>query len=465
MTSENPLTGPSEPELSPFSPPTPAPAPAPMPAPNPVGSTPPAPSRLTISGFTPLDAAPAPTIQDPFADTFEAPTRTPQAPRRKRGWLIVLVTALITALILGGVLLGAWRFARHLIPGNAPAITPPTQPAPAPVQPRSDGLPQWERVAAAVAPSVVTIHVTNGNKSGVGSGVIYSSEGLIITNHHVISDAQGEGGEIRVTLSDYRVYKARIVGTDPTSDLAVLQLENPPVDLPAASFGNSSNLIVGQPVMAIGAPLGLSDTVTTGIVSALDRPVEVTAERQTDPSDPFGQFDSQQAAETIITNAIQVDAPINPGNSGGPLFDAQGQVIGINSSIASIAQVGTDQAGSIGLGFAIPIDLVRSVADQLITKGKVDHAILGVSIGSVVLDVNGTSHLGALVSEVVPGGAADQAGIREKDLITHVNGKRTPSAKSLQGTIRQFTAGSEVTVTVVRNGETLDITTTLQLKQ
>lgn len=396
----------------------------------------------------------------PQPPTADAPT-----PKRRRGFLVPLLTILAATIFIVGAGLLAWTYRGAFMPRQDGPIVPPSATADAPpsIPEIPDGTPNWEGVSAAVGPAVVTINVSNGNSGGVGSGVIYTTDGLIITNHHVINDAQGEGGKIHVTLPDQRMYAAQIVGTDPSSDLAVIRLENPPSDLQAASFGTSSSLKVGQPVMAIGAPLGLSNTVTTGIISALDRPVAVEAERKADPEDPFGQFDSQTpSAETIITNAIQVDASINPGNSGGPLFNRDGQVIGINSSIASIAARGADSAGSIGLGFAIPVDLVRSVADQLITNGKVDHAILGVTISTVALNIDGTGHLGALINEVVPGGAADQAGVHQEDLITHVNGKRTPSSKALQGAIRAFTAGTEVTLTVVRDGKPIDLKVTLQ---
>lgn len=406
--------------------------------------------------------SPASDIYFPAPDYFETPT---SQEKKSRGCLITFLSVFLTLAILAGTVFGIWYFKPELIhklfshdTDTQQSTTVPTVPAPLP---EAVGLPQWEKVSAAVSPSVVTINVTNGSTGGVGSGVIYNPEGLIITNHHVIRDGQGETGEIAVTLHDQRVYDAEIVGTDKTSDLAVIKLKNPPSDLVVASIGTSKDLVVGQPVMAIGAPLGLSNTVTTGIISALDRPVEVSAKKG-DSDDPFGQLDPKAAGDTVVTNAIQIDASINPGNSGGPLFNQQGQVIGINSSIASISENSDGEGGSIGLGFAIPADLVRSVSDQLVQHGKVNHAVLGVSITSIARDVKGTHHLGVLVEDVTPGGAADKAGIREQDMITHIDDKRTPSAKSLQGVIRTYTAGSEVTVTVIRGGETLKLTATLQ---
>lgn len=410
----------------------------------------------------PLYQAPDPEI------IFAQPAPAPESRGGKKGLscMTIIVSVLVTLALVAAGLWALWTYGRHLLitephaPQSGQTYTPDPPPL-TDVDPQA--APHWESVSAAVSPSVVTISVSDGSRGGgVGSGVIYSNDGLIITNHHVIADAQGEGGKIAVTLPDQRIYTAQIVGTDPTSDLGVIRLDNPPSDLTVASFGTSSNLVVGQPVMAIGAPLGLSNTVTTGIVSALDRPVEVSATHNVDPEDPFGQLDPESAGDTIVTNAIQVDASINPGNSGGPLFNQQGQVIGINSSIASIAEPGSDRAGSIGLGFAIPVDLVRSVADQLINNGKVAHALLGVSITSVAGELDGARHLGALIEKVVPGGAADLAGLRENDLITHVNGKRVPSAKALQGVIRQYTAGTEVTVTVIREGQSVEVHAALQ---
>lgn len=401
-------------------------------------------------------------LSNPFAPL---PPAEPAQPVKKRRWLRVFVifTVLvgIFMFVTGLVGVGFWGYSQlHVRDGAIVPATP--QPAPEIAQ-TPDGSPNWQGVSAAVASSVVTINVSTQDSGAVGSGVIYSAEGLILTNHHVIKDAQNDGGEIRVTLTDQRFFAAQIVGTDPTTDLAVIKLQNPPSDLNVASFGTSKTLAVGQAVMAIGSPLGLSNTVTTGIISALDRPVEVSAQRKADPNDPFAQFLPHASADdTIITNAIQIDASINPGNSGGPLFDAQGKVIGINSSIASIAQAGSDSAGSIGLGFAIPVDLARNVADQLVSKGRVAHAILGVTIKSVAVDVDGTAHLGAQVDQLVPGGAADLAGVHSKDLITHIDGRRVGSAKALQGMIRSFTAGDSITVTIVRDGHVMDIPVTLQ---
>ena len=223
--------------------------------------------------------------------------------------------------------------------------------------------------------------------------------------------------------------------------------------------------------MAIGAPLGLSKTVTTGIVSALNRPVEVAVDDdssknngQGDSSDPFGQQKrNQSSSDTVITNAIQVDASLNPGNSGGPLFDQTGAVVGINSSIKSVTS-SDGQAGSIGLGFAIPSDLVTSVADQLIAKGTVSHAVLGVNVTTAAVSVGGDTYAGAEIADVTSGGAADKAGLRKGDVITQVEGQEVSSAKQLTGYIRRYKGGDTVKLTYVRDGASHEVQVALQAK-
>lgn len=282
------------------------------------------------------------------------------SPRRGPGWgALVLAMACTAGLAIGGTLV----IGQNL---HSSVTTPLVSQTSAPAQSNSAGTAvDWENVAQTVSPAVVTISVSAQNSSGIGSGAIVDSAGNIVTNYHVISSVVDGSGRIQVTLTDGRIYEAKIVGTDKSTDLAVIRLVNPPSDLVAAQFGQSSDLKVGQPVMAIGSPLGLSNTVTTGIVSALNRPVQVQAsesQNQDSSKDPFGQLQQQgNQSQSITTNAIQVDASINPGNSGGPLFNEHGQVIGINSSIASLSSSSNSEAGSIGLGFAIPSDLVVSV--------------------------------------------------------------------------------------------------------
>ncbi|WP_219585628.1 S1C family serine protease [Schaalia turicensis] len=418
----------------------------------------------------------------PYTSPLSAPTNTPtvaiarrSSKRRGPSWLAMILGMTVTAAVS---LSGAFAMinAGHG-KANETDSSANTKTSASTVQPVSTSGedPDWQAVAAAVQPAVVTISVSSSSSSGVGSGVIYDAQGDIVTNYHVVSGATGADATIQVTLSDGRLYNATVVGTDPTTDLAVIRLENAPSDLTVAAFGSSSDLAVGQEVMAVGAPLGLSNTATTGIISALNRPVEVSRSKENsqevDPNDPFGQLpgfgggqeenqaQAQSSTDTQITNAIQVDASINPGNSGGPLFDATGKVIGINSSIAS--NTSSDKAGSIGLGFAIPVDLVTSVADQLIATGTVDHAVLGVSVTTKAVAVDGSNVAGASVEELTRGGAAAQAGLQAGDVITAVDGESVSSSKQLTGYIRRYRSGQEVTITYVRNGEKRDVTVTL----
>ncbi len=417
-----------------------------------------------------------------YPSPLSASTNTPTAPvatqspkRRGPSWLAMILGMVATvAVSLSGAFVmlnvGHGKASETDSSANTATSASTVQPVTA-----SGEDPDWKAVAAAVQPAVVTISVRSSSSSGVGSGVIYDAQGDIVTNYHVVSGATGADATIQVTLSDGRLYNATVVGTDPTTDLAVIRLENAPSDLTVAAFGSSSDLAVGQEVMAVGAPLGLSNTATTGIISALNRPVEVSRSKEdsqeADPNDPFGQLPgfgggqeenqarAQASTDTQITNAIQVDASINPGNSGGPLFDATGRVIGINSSIAS--NTSSDKAGSIGLGFAIPVDLVTSVADQLIATGTVDHAVLGVSVTTKAVAVDGSNVAGASVEELTRGGAAAQAGLQAGDVITAVDGEPVSSSKQLTGYIRRYRSGQEVTITYVRNGEKRDVTVTL----
>ena len=269
-----------------------------------------------------------------------------------------------------------------------------------------------------------------------------------------------------MVLSDGRTYAATLVGADPSTDLAVLAMTKPPKGLKAATFGDSSAVKVGDPVMAMGNPLGLADTVTTGIVSALDRPVSTSAATPLQENDPFGGFGRQgmQQAQTeqVVTNAIQTDAAINPGNSGGALLDAGGRVIGITSTIASLGASAGSQSGNIGLGFAIPSNEAKDVAKQLITTGTVKHAYLGVALlpnGTVILD--GAERQAAVVGDVTAGAPAAKAGLRGGDAITKINGQAVDGADSLVGRIRAIAPGTKVTLTFVRDGKAQDVEATL----
>ncbi|GAB3885327.1 S1C family serine protease [Terrabacter terrigena] len=316
--------------------------------------------------------------------------------------------------------------------------------------------PDWGAVAAAVAPSVVSIDVTTQQSSGAGSGVVFDKSGHILTNNHVVEGA-GSNGSITVTLSDGRTYDAAVVGTDPSTDLAVIKLTNAPSDLTPITLGDSEALKVGDPTMAVGNPLGLSGTVTTGIVSALNRPVSTGTSSQS----PFGQ---QSSGNEVVTNAIQTSAAINPGNSGGALVNAKGELIGINSSIASLGQGQGSQSGNIGIGFAIPVKEAKSIADQLIRSGKAQHAFLGVSTRDTVVTDGSAKRAGAQVVSVSNGTPAANAGIRTSDVIIAVDGQRVDSATALVGQIREMTAGEKTKLTIIRGGSRQDVEVTLAVK-
>jgi putative serine protease PepD len=319
-----------------------------------------------------------------------------------------------------------------------------------PVQQADASNPNWTATSAAVSPSVVAITVSGAGGSGQGSGVVIDDRGHVLTNNHVISGAGGQT-EITVTLNDGRAFTATVAGTDPSTDLAVLTLENPPEDLQPVALGDSDALKVGDPVMAVGNPLGLAGTVTTGIVSALNRPVTTSGESQS----------GQSQAEPVVTNAIQTSAAINPGNSGGALVNASGQLVGINSSIATLGSSQGSQGGSIGIGFAIPVNEAKSIASQLIDKGSAQHAFLGVTSEDGTAADGKASRAGATIREVSPGTPAAEAGLRSGDTVIAVDGDLVDSSLSLVAHIRERSVGDKVKLTVLRDGERVELTASL----
>jgi len=347
------------------------------------------------------------------------------------GVLIALLAALA-----GGLAGGYVGYQRAAVSGAGRVFNP--GPAPPAVQNRPST--SVAGIAARILPSVVMIKVDGG--TGTGSGFIVSG-GYIITNNHVVTlDGEVHGAKLQVVFNGGQTASAKLVGTDPYSDIAVIQPQGISKLLPV-QLGNSDGVVVGDPVIAVGSPLGLAGTVTSGIVSALNRPVQ--AGDQTD--------NSSQA----FIDAIQTDAPINPGNSGGPLVNSRGQVVGVNSAIATLGGSsigGSGQSGSIGLGFAIPINQVRRVAAELVQTGKAVHPVIG-----AVIDMAYTGNGARIATSVakgqpavIPGGPAAKAGLRPGDLIVAFDGKPVGSAEELIVDIRVHRPGDEVRITYERGG-------------
>lgn len=358
-------------------------------------------------------------------------------PRRRRAGLAAAVVA-TSLLVGGGAGIGGaavWD-ATHDDPTGSSSASPVSTSTVAnqSTAPAADG--SVESVAQKVLPSVVKIDVTGQQGDASGSGIILTADGTILTNNHVVELAE-DGGSLRVDFNDGTSADATILGTDPLTDTAVIKASGVS-DLTPATIGKSANLGVGQGVVAIGSPFGLDATVTSGIVSALDRPVSVGSDDQ---------------GNSTTYPAIQTDAAINPGNSGGPLVDMSGAVIGINSSIRTAASQSaygsSEQSGSIGLGFAIPIDEVMPIVDQMAKGETPTHARLGIKVG----DPQGTAETGAVVSDVTSGSTAQKAGLASGDLITKVDDQRITGADSLVATIRSYRPGDTVSVTWTAGGK------------
>ena len=377
------------------------------------------------------------------------PNQTPVVTKQKSGMTSHVVTAVVAALVSGALCLGVGFTAItngwvHVPTSSSLSDVKSNTSGSGSAKAKSGTAVDWTAVAKEVSDSVVAIDVATSDGEAKGSGVVISDKGYIATNNHVIFGAQ----QIQVTLASGAVYSAKVVGTDTTTDLAVIKLDNPPSDLKVAEFADSDNLAVGEAVMAIGNPLGYDDTATTGIVSALNRPVTVTDDDN----------------NAIVTNAVQIDAAINPGNSGGPTFNAAGQVIGINSSIASTAS-SSGTAGSIGIGFAIPSNLVKRVTNEIIDNGSVKHVVLGITIKSSSVEADGVTRGCAQVQAVTDGGPASKAGVKAGDSIVAFNGKAVNNNYSLLGYVRASAMGDKVKLTVVRGGNTMDLEVTLDQEE
>ena len=356
-------------------------------------------------------------------------TRPARASRRWLPWAAA-GTALVVGGVIGGVIVAATQSpasgaASASSAVSACAVTP---------------------VANQVLPSVVTIAATGASGSGTGSGEVIRSDGYILTNNHVISIA-ANGGSVQVLFSDGETVPATITGRDPQTDLAVLKIQ-PTEHMKVITLGSSSSVVVGQPVVAIGAPLGLSGTVTSGIVSALDRTVQVP-----------GDNDSL----ALLVSALQTDAAINPGNSGGALVNCAGQLVGVPTAGAQVPSPSGAGGGSIGLGFAIPVDLAKTIADEIIATGRVTHAYFGLSTVPIPPQAAAQAGLpeGLYVRAVAPGGPAASAGLRADDVITSIEGQPATSNIQLQELSLTKKPGDTVTLEYSRGGHSATATVTL----
>jgi putative serine protease PepD len=347
---------------------------------------------------------------------------TAVAPPRRRGLGTMFAATALAAVVGAGAGVGTYA---TLVAGGRPVTAPiSVSTEPASQSPRLDGT--VASAAAKIEPSVVTIAVQSRSGSGVGSGVVLDTDGHILTNNHVVENATRSGG-ITVTFSDGTTADATVVGTSPGNDLAVIKVTGV-ADLVPATFGESQDLQVGQAVVAAGAPLGLTESVTSGIVSNTARPVRSGSD------------------DGAVYLAVQTDAAINPGNSGGPLVDLNGAVVGINSSIAT---TGSDN-GNIGIGFAIPSDVAVRIASEIISTGQSADAALGVTLAGG--DSTSPASTGVSLQSVTAEGAAADAGLRAGDVVTKVNDFETTSPDGLIAAVRFYAPGTEVTVTYIRNG-------------
>lgn len=395
------------------------------------------------------NSAESQTAEAPNQVLNQASSQTPNVVYKKRGFkaeskenstiMVAIVSSIISAIVC--VVVMAFVLTQGLIPipgAGTLADVGAQSPSKGTAVVKGGQSPDWRSVAKNVSGGVVSIQARNSKNMSKGSGAIIDKQGHVVTNNHVIAGMQ----QLQVTLSNGQIYKAKLVGTDKTTDLAVLKVDGLPSSIKPVDFADSDALAVGQPIMAIGNPLGYDDTATTGIVSALNRPVSV--------------MDDQSRSE-IVTNAVQIDAAINPGNSGGPTFDASGKVIGINSSIAATSARG-GTAGSIGIGFAIPSNLVKRVVNEIIKHGSVKHVALGIMVKSVNVTQNNITRGGAQVASVTPGAPAAKAGMRAGDTIVAFNGKSVTSNYSLLGFVRATALGDKATITVVRGNGTVNLT-------
>lgn len=359
------------------------------------------------------------------------------------GTAILIIGASIGAAVGAGVGVGVYNYW--------------TRPAPVIVN-NADSVSWVTAAAAAAAPSVATVSVSSSSGGGNGSGVFLTADGYLLTNTHVVTlDGASASVKIEVKTYDGHVYPGTVVGTDPTNDLAVIKV-SAPVKFTPIVFADSSKLNVGDAVLAIGAPLGLSNTVTKGIVSALNRTIQVASAAAPDNSNGGGLQFYSGSGDSVNLRVIQTDAAINPGNSGGALLNQSGELIGINVAIANAGGTG----GSIGVGFAIPSNVAERIAGEIMKTGSASHALLGAMVtDSANSDATASFSVGAKVVKLTTGGAAEKGGVKAGDIITKFNGVAITSASELTAAVRQEKAGSKATLELIRDGKTVALNVVL----
>ncbi|MEO6532753.1 MAG: trypsin-like peptidase domain-containing protein [Pseudolysinimonas sp.] len=443
------------------------------------------PSEAQPSGAQP----PATPVMTPAASTTAVAPAAPLAatdPSAKKRNVGPLVGALVVGAVLGGAS-GAGVAAWAVSANNSSHGTVTSGPATVTIN-NKDDVNTTTAVAAKAGPSVVTINVTASAEGGTGSGVVLSSDGYVLTNTHVVTlDGASAAGTIEVTTYDGKLYTAKVVGIDPVVDLAVIKLQNAS-GLQPIEFGDSSKINVGDKVVAIGAPLALPNTVTDGIVSALNRSIQIASSAVPDSTGsgdgstpgsgptPFnfwnfgdgggsgsgGSGNGSTSGQTadISLPVIQTDAAINPGNSGGALLDSNGKLIGINVAIASTGSTNSStQSGSIGVGFAIPSALAQRISQEIIKSGKGSHGLLGASVTTATSDKS--SVVGALIASVTSGGGADKAGLKKGDVVTSFNGRPITDSTDLTAQVRTLAPGSTAKLVYVRGTDSTSVTVTL----
>ena len=439
---------------------------------SPQGGQPGGPQSAPQAGHRPGQQPSAPAWgQSPDAHSgraaFGAATTGPavdERPKRRTG---LVATGLVAAVLLSGA--AGWGGASLALSQQQPQ----TQSAPDSSAATGETVADpgtIADVAAAAGPSVVTVQASSSSGAGEGSGVAVAAGGYIVTNNHVVTlDGQTSDATITVETSDGRLLAAEIIGTDPIVDLAVIKVD---VDLPVVTFASSDDVRVGDTAIAIGAPLGLSNSVTDGIVSAVDRGLRIASsaapegeqgqDGQDSQQSPFGfwQEDGAQAAqEEISVPVVQTDASINPGNSGGALLNASGQLMGVNVAIASMGSTSEGSSGSIGIGFAIQASLVQRVVEEIISTGEATHGLLGATVSDVTDSSVGS--VGAQVRELSDGGAAAEAGLQSGDVITRIADQPVTGAVDATAQVRSHAAGTAVSVTYLRDGQEAEAQVTL----